>query len=170
MAQVKFISDLHLGHLNVAIWRNFKDMEDHHEHIIKTWNANVHKKDKVYVLGDIALNHKFYYLLDRLNGNKTFVLGNHDEDNNVAELLKYGKVCGAVKYKSKYWLTHIPIHPECLQEYQVNIHGHLHDLLIRNHSFMAALDSTAENKKRYFNVSCEQVNFIPQTLHELGLE
>lgn len=170
MAQVMFISDLHLGHANIATWRGFNTMEEHHDHIIKMWNKKVNKRDKVFILGDIALNHKFYYLLGKLNGNLTFILGNHDEDTHVAELLKYGKICGTIKYKGKYWLTHIPMHFESLSGDQVNIHGHLHDKLVLHHSALSIQTGTAGIKKRYYNVCCEQVDYTPQTLKELGLE
>lgn len=166
MGKVKFISDLHLGHTNVAIWRGFNDLETYHKHIITNWNNSTDKRDVIYILGDIALDKKLYYLLDKLKGIKYFILGNHDERQDVAELLKYGKISGPIKYKNT-WLTHHPIHPECLQNC-INIHGHVHNLPIINQTIYSTFTDNTE--KKYYNVSCEVNDFIPQTFEDLGIK
>ena len=42
---VFFISDLHLGHENMAIHRGFANAEDMNLHIITKWNSIVNKRD-----------------------------------------------------------------------------------------------------------------------------
>lgn len=154
-----FISDLHLGHTNMAIKRGFATIEEHDNHIIKSWNSIVGKRDKVFVLGDITMEKKnSYYLLDQLNGFKSVVLGNHDEPQDIKEMLNYvNHVAGIIKYK-EFWLTHCPIHESELMG-KVNIHGHNHDERIKFQS--GVIDW------RYFNVSCEQLDYKPISVEDV---
>ena len=167
MSIVRFIADLHLGHQFIATHRGFESVEQHDEHIIEQWNSVVHKRDLTYILGDVTMEKAdSYVLLDRLNGTKRVVLGNHDLPKHIPKLLQHVQsVSGMEKYKGIF-LTHCPIHPMEL-EHRVsrNIHGHIH-----NHVVML-LDSGLEDPDpRYHCVSCERVDFIPRTLKELGIE
>jgi len=151
---VRFISDLHFGHRNLAqSLRGFQDEFYHDEHIIDQWNRVVGKKDITYILGDITMEKKDYYFqLDRLNGKKYVVLGNHDLIQHVPELLKYvEKVGGMVEYKG-HILTHCPIHESELRNWEKNIHGHIHASKIPD--------------SRYINVSFDVLQY-PRTLDEL---
>jgi calcineurin-like phosphoesterase family protein len=90
MSTVRFIADLHLGHANMAKRRGFSSVEEHDEYIIKKWNSVVVKRDLTYVLGDVTMESaKSYPLLDKLNGRKIVVGGNHDKPTHTKELLKY---------------------------------------------------------------------------------
>lgn len=160
MGNVRFISDPHFGHRNMAIRRGFKDEFEMGEHIVKCWNSVVNKKDVTFILGDITMEKSFdYYWLDQLNGIKKVILGNHDQPQHVPELLNYvNKVAGIIYYKSKEFgniiLTHAPIHPcELNYRFDTNIHGHVHE---------NTLDDT-----RYINVSAEVINYTPKLLKEL---
>jgi len=148
MGRVFFISDLHFGHRNMAIKRGFKDEHEHDSHIIKKWNKVVNKKDTVWILGDITMEKVApYALLDKLNGFKKVVLGNHDMPNHSKELLKYvNSIAGMVDYKG-YALTHCPIHESEISRYIKNIHGHVHENSLPD--------------ERYLNVSCEVLNYTP---------
>ncbi len=148
------ISDFHFSHHNMAIKRGFADINEHDEYIIKMYNSVVRKKDTVYILGDVAMEKSHpYKLLDRLNGIKNIVLGNHDERNHVPELLNHvNSVCGMIRLK-KCWLTHCPIHPNQLGHDQLNIHGHIH--------------SNNISDERYINVCVENVDYIPQDINEI---
>lgn len=174
MSQVRFISDYHFGHEVVAVrYRGFKNADEMNEFIIKQHNSVVKKKDLTYILGDITMeNSKFYPLLNQMNGRKIVILGNHDIHKHVPELLKYVEtVAGMIKYKGIF-LTHCPIHPQEL-EYRVsrNIHGHLHEYNVTKNIVTGTRNTTGKIKdSRYINVSCEQVDYIPRTLKELGIE
>lgn len=161
MGNVRFISDLHFGHTNMAIKRGFSSAEEHDEHIISEWNKVVNKKDVTYILGDISMEKSSPYpLLNRLNGNKHVVLGNHDMKQHSKVLLEYvNSVSAVIKYKDVLMLTHVPIHPRELDyRFKINIHGHLHDNVI-------------EGDSRYINVCSEQphIKYSPKTLIELGI-
>jgi len=158
-AKILFISDLHLGHYNMAIRRGFENAEEMNQHIIKSWNSVVNKKDTVYILGDITMEKAADYpLLNQLLGFKKVVLGNHDKAQHIPQLLKYvNSVAGMVKFGSPYgniFLTHCPIHPSELEfGVKYNIHGHVHENTI--------------DDIRYKNVSCENIDYKPKSLEEL---
>ena len=169
MSKVRFIADLHLGHINMAKKRGFDTVEEHDEHIITQWNSVVHRRDITYILGDVTMEStKSYPLLNRLNGLKKVVLGNHDMPNHIPELLKYvNSVSGMVRYKG-LWLTHCPVHDREL-EFRVprNIHGHIHDKKVMRISWSYGNASGMEEDDRYLCVSCEQVDYAPISLDEL---
>jgi len=106
MSIVRYYSDPHFGHKNMAIRRGFKDEFEMDDHIVNEWNKVVNKKDVTWILGDITMEKSFpYYNLDRLNGIKKVILGNHDEPQHVPELLTYvNKYNGITNiYSSIYW-------------------------------------------------------------------
>ena len=156
-AQIRFIADLHLSHANMAFRRGFKDIHEHDEYIIESWNSVVGKRDVTYILGDVTMEKKDpYVLLDRLRGIKHIILGNHDKFNHVPELLKHvNSVAGMRKYKG-LWLSHAPLHPHDFDfNIRGNIHGHIHEKQI--------------DDPRYYCVSCERVNYKPVSLSQLGI-
>lgn len=163
MSTVRFIADLHLGHENMAIKRGFANAEQHDEHVINMWNSVVHKRDLTYILGDVTMeSNKYYHLLDRLNGRKKVVLGNHDMPKHVPDLLLHVDQVAAMMCYKGIWMSHCPIHPmEINYRVQRIIHGHIHEKVVM-------LDGCPD--PRYHCVSCERVDFIPRTLHELGIE
>jgi calcineurin-like phosphoesterase family protein len=151
MAQVFGIADLHLGHRNMALKRGFATVEEHDEFIIANWNKVVSKRDKVIIFGDLTMEKKYsYYLLDRMNGTKVVIGGNHDSLKHSAELLKYvSGICGMMKRKG-FILTHCPIHESQLEGFYINIHGHVHEKTLQD--------------PRYINLSCEVIGFTPVLL------
>jgi calcineurin-like phosphoesterase family protein len=167
MSIVRFIADLHLGHINMALHRGFSSVEEHDEYVIAKYNSVVHKRDVTYILGDVTMEKSSPYpLLDRLNGVKHVVLGNHDRRQDVKKLLEHVEsVAGMIQYKG-VMLTHCPIHPmELDYRFNKNIHGHIHGKIV-----MKMLDGWEESDDRYICVSCEQVDYTPKTLKELGIE
>jgi len=171
MSQVRFIADLHFGHKFMAEHRGFESIEAHDEYIIAQWNQVVQKRDVTYILGDVTMEKTDSYpLLDRLNGTKRVVLGNHDKPKHVAELLKYVEtVSGMEKYKGIF-LTHCPVHPmEMDYRVQHNIHGHIHDKQVMYPITLFGRKLFERIDRRYHCVSCEQVDYTPKTLAELGI-
>ena len=166
MATVRFIADLHLSHTNMATRRGFSTVEEHDEHIIERWNSVVHKRDVTYILGDVTMEKSApYALLNRLNGLKHVVLGNHDRRQDVKKLLEYVEsVAGMIQYKGVI-LTHAPIHTRELEyRFKYNVHGHIH-----NNQVMKEAGRMQIPDERYICVSCERVFYLPKTLEELGI-
>ena len=159
MSLVRYISDLHFHHRNMAIKRGFIDEHNMNEYIVSQWNKTVSKRDVTWILGDITMEKDNYDILDRLNGYKKVILGNHDKPQHVRSLLRHVNSIQSMKYVQdkefgKSILTHAPIHP-CELEYRwpINIHGHVHE-------------NTLEDK-RYINVCAEAIDYKPKTLAEL---
>ncbi len=172
MSIVRFIADLHLSHANMAKRRGFSSIEEHDEHIIAKWNSVVNKRDVTYILGDITMEKSAPYpLLDRLNGIKHIVLGNHDRRQDTKKLFQYAEsVAGMIQYKG-IMLTHCPIHPAEL-EYRVpkNIHGHIHDKVVMKDVYEYGYKIDTVPDERYFCVSCERVDYTPKSLEDLGID
>lgn len=167
MSKVRFIADLHLSHVNMALKRGFQTETQHDQYIIDSWNDVVSKRDITYILGDVTMEKSApYSLLDQLNGLKYVVMGNHDRRQDVQKLLKHVEsIAGMVNYKGVI-LTHCPIHPMELEyRFPVNIHGHIHEKQV-----MKLLDGWEEVDERYICVSCERVDYTPKTLEELGIK
>jgi len=172
MAQVFFIADLHLSHTNMALKRGFSTVEEHDEHIIAKWNSVVSKRDVTYILGDVTMEKSApYHLLDRLNGTKHVVGGNHDRRQDVRKLLEHvDSMTGMVQYKG-IMLTHCPIHPmELDYRFKYNIHGHLHEKQVMKEIYSNSVASCYVADERYICVSCERIDYKPKTLEELGIK
>lgn len=144
MSNVYFNSDLHLGHKKVlefvdgfrAKCMGVHTIDEHDQMICDLWNDTVHKRDVIFILGD--LGHK-YDILKGLPGHKRLLLGNHDTDNIYDYLEVFDEVVGPVRYK-RHWISHFPIHESELWGKPV-IHGHTH--------------SNGVADPRYINVSVE---------------
>ena len=122
-----YIGDTHFGHENIVKYcgRPFKHALDMEETIIKNWNSAVGKNDTVYHLGDFSLyysNVEKQQMLDRLNGRKVLIIGNHD-----IYRIGHWKKLGVEAHKKfivhdGLILSHVPImFPEL-----PNVHGHTH--------------------------------------------
>lgn len=158
MAQVYLISDTHFFHLNIAKKRGFETVEEMNDLIIKNWNSAINKNDKVFVLGDCTMEKKEHYnIFGKLNGNKTFILGNHCKEQGPNDLIKYGKVAGMLKYRG-FWLTHCPIHPMELRGLK-NIHGHIHWNEVKRYGLF--------KDKRYINVCVDVTDYKPVLFEDL---
>jgi calcineurin-like phosphoesterase family protein len=134
MPAVFLVSDTHFGHAGVCRFtrndgvtklRPWNDPEEMDEAMVKAWNERVRPNDKVYHLGDVVINRRALPILDRLNGDKVLIRGNHDifKDDDYR---KYFRELRAYHVMNGMILSHIPIHPESLGRFGVNIHGHLH--------------------------------------------
>lgn len=168
-----FIGCLHFGDPWMAKHRGFQDEFYHDEHLIEQYNSVVSKKDLVYILGDITMeNPEYYYQLDRLNGRKIVVLGNHDRPKDVSELLNYVEsAAGMINYK-RCILTHCPIHPNEVSFCRLNIHAHIHhiskldDCHVRE-KYGDFSDTPVSTINKYYNVDAKLIDFKPKTLEQI---
>lgn len=157
---IYFISDMHFDDKNVLMYfrPEFDNIEDMNDLIINNWNKIVTDKDTIYILGDIG-NYKY---LKMLKGNKIIILGNHD---NAEDLIK---IQPNIKFYDKpiildyMFLSHEPIPFLTKQIPYLNIHGHLHNFNYRENMSINWYDGN-----RYFNVSCENINYTPISLNEI---
>jgi calcineurin-like phosphoesterase family protein len=80
-----FTSDTHFFHKNIIKYcdRPFTSVEEMNEQIVENWNSVVPKDGVVFHLGDVSLTASpkaLKSLLDRLNGTKYLIIGNHEND------------------------------------------------------------------------------------------
>jgi calcineurin-like phosphoesterase family protein len=131
--------------------RPWTDPEEMDEEMIRRWNDRVRPRDKVYHLGDVIINRRAFPTLARLNGDKVLIRGNHDifTDDEYREYFRAIRGCHVM---DGMILTHIPIHPESLGRFGVNIHGHLHSNRVM---------VNGEIDVRYHSVCVEQTDFAP---------
>lgn len=168
MPSVFLVSDTHFGHAGVCRFthpddpdvklRPWDDADEMDEEMIRRWNDRVRPTDKVYHLGDVVINRKALKTLHRLNGDKVLIRGNHDIFPDV-EYREYFRELRAYHVMNGMILSHIPIHPESLGRFGVNIHGHLHASRVKMEPVgkygIPVIDP------RYHCVCVEQTDFAP---------
>jgi len=163
-------ADLHIDHARILSFdapngsplRPVSSVEEMDETMVERWNEKVGPKDTIYHLGDVVIPRSSLKILDRLNGRKILIRGNHDQ-GSLSDFSRYFEdVRGAFFFKpgSNFLggliLTHIPVHPSCLSgHYRGNVHGHLHCHLVL---------SEGQIDRRYFNACVERNNFAPVPL------
>jgi len=115
-------ADQHWNHANILIYtsRPFKSLKHMNRELVRRWNNVVDPEDTVIHLGDLCFPRKgedHRYWREQLNGNITFVKGNHDRGADApiqSLILKYGGV--------DWWCEHYPV-----QRYRHNLCAHVHD-------------------------------------------
>ena len=130
-----FISDTHFGHANMITFLNydgtrmrpFSSVEECDELMIENWNKIVKPTDRVYHLGDVVYKCKNRdEIMQRLNGEKILIKGNHDRDQ-LGWYMKYFKdIRGTHHIDGNYLLSHFPIHPDSKGRFVRGLHGHIH--------------------------------------------
>ncbi|HET8688266.1 MAG TPA: hypothetical protein VFM18_16730 [Methanosarcina sp.] len=141
--------------------RHWDDVSEMDEAMIKAWNDRVRPKDKVYHLGDVVINRKALPILDRLNGDKVLIKGNHDIFG--LDYLKYFRDIRAYHVMNGMILSHIPISSESLGRFGTNIHGHLHDKRVMTKRWFRNVVDV-----RYHNVCVEQnPDFAPMLFEDV---
>jgi len=166
MPAIFLVSDTHFGHAGVCRfthedtgakirpWDNPDEMD---EAMVQAWNETVGPNDKVYHLGDVVMHRKSLPIMNRLNGDKVLIRGNHDifKDEDYAP---YFRSLRGVHVMDGMIFTHIPIHEHSIGRFGVNIHGHLHSQRVKKDGVI---------DPRYHNVSVEQTNFRPILLEDV---
>ena len=91
-SNVFFTSDTHFSHENIMHFCNrpFKTVEEMNNALIDNWNKVVNKDSIVFHLGDFAWGNNWMPFLNKLNGHKILIMGNHDFKNKDATAFKNG--------------------------------------------------------------------------------
>ncbi len=120
-----FIGDPHLFHEKVSLIRGFSTVEDHNAFIVRKWLRQVSTRDHVIVMGDCSggkpdEERKALELIKTLPGHKRLILGNHDSESGVHNVISpnrdlfheaFEKVSdfGRIQYnKRRILLSHYP--------------------------------------------------------------
>lgn len=128
-----FTGDTHFGHRAVIRYGNrpFADVDEMDEELIRRWNVLIQPGDEVWHLGDVSFRKSADTLaiLQRLNGRKHMVEGNHDNLNGEAK----AQFVSVHEYKEmkldgrKVVLFHYPLESWNQMAYgSWHLHGHSH--------------------------------------------
>ena len=167
------VSDTHFGHMGVCRFtrndgvtklRPWDTADEMDEAMVKAWNERVRPNDKIYHCGDVVINRRALPILDRLNGDKVLIRGNHDIFRDD-EYRKYFRELRAYHVMNGLILSHIPVHEASLGRFGCSIHGHLHANRVMKARGVDARTGdilySDEIDPRYYNVSVEQTDFAP---------
>lgn len=151
-----FTSDLHFYHLNVNKYsdrpcnKEGLTKDEMNEWLINQLNSFIGKDDTVKHLGDFAFVkegqvNKIVPILEQLNGNWEFILGNHDDEETLIKTCKIvndklgtnHKVLGwyaIEKHKGKkFIMNHFPFRFwQDSRHGSINVHGHEHGAGLKN--------------------------------------
>jgi calcineurin-like phosphoesterase family protein len=123
------IGDTHFGHSRILDmeYRPFINIEEHDEQLIQNWNSVVHKKDKIWHLGDVSFygKEKTKQIISRLNGYKILCKGNHDNSKSA----KWWMEVGFNEVYSYPFIRNGVIFSHCIPPEEHDcyfIHAHLH--------------------------------------------
>ena len=141
------------------------------DYIIYKWNEKVSKNDKVYILGDFAFcsGKEANELLDKLNGKKYLIKGNHDtflkdKDFDRSKFEWIREYSTIKDNKRKIVLFHYPIAVwDCQHHDSIHLYGHIHSNTGTHHPLNFELNNA-------YNVGVDVCDFEPKTLEELVKE
>lgn len=150
------IPDTHLGHANVIKYcdRPFKNVEVMDQELARRWNRKVNKKEVVYFLGDFVFRGNAGYWKSHLNGEKTFIRGNHDyklKGTIHSKIIEYNGY--------RFYLVHNPFEiPSDWNGWA--IYGHKHNNNLSKFPFI-------DGERKRINVSVEVIDYSPVSLDYL---
>ena len=167
---IYFTSDTHWGHTNVIRYSNrpYASTEEMNEALIANWNSRVKPGDSIYHLGDFAFmtEEQADRVLQRLNGQKYFIYGNHDKVIKRSEKLRKHFVW-CRDYAELYLtpqggekvpviLSHFPmITWNKAHHGSIMLHGHCHGNL--KYPFEAKIMDVGVDPQGYFPISAGEV-------------
>ena len=182
MSKTFFISDNHFGHENAIKFdnRGFKTVEEMDEQMMERWNATVTDEDEVYILGDLSWksSQETEELLDKLNGKKHLIIGNHD-----GKYLKNPRIREKFVSVSNYReifidkdtlliLCHYPI--PCFKNHlrgSYHFYGHVHNSFEYEimEDLKLAMEDEQKKELRMYPVGCmlPHMDFTPRTFEEI---
>ena len=158
---ILLIGDLHLGHANIIRYcaRPFlvSDPAEMDRVLIANWNAAATPGTRIFHLGDLhygSTTRPAREYREQLNGDVTFISGNHDEPgtgSRSSALIDHDGM--------KFFLVHDPEDAPADFDGWV-VHGHHHNNDLRNFPFI-------DFEHRRINVSAEVVGYVPASLSDI---
>ena len=138
------------------------------QEMIAMYNDLVADTDRVYLLGDVAFSAaKIRAAVSQLKGKIVLIPGNHEPPKMRQYFDVFDDVRGYVQ-RDGFIMSHIPLHPESLGRWGLNIHGHLHANVVKTQVWNVYRNEAREVPDlRYYNASVEQTNFRPKLLDEI---
>ncbi len=161
------ISDMHFGHKNIA---RFCNRPDNHEELMWEGLRLVSKRDRLVVLGDVALMAKkdCMFVVDKLPGQERILLeGNHDVSTKIRkhsawdQVVRYDEALitsRLVKDGPLMALSHTPTTLSVIKGPKIFLHGHIHNA---GYNYMWTGGSL------WVNLSVEQWDYKPVLLDDI---
>jgi calcineurin-like phosphoesterase family protein len=167
------ISDTHFSHANILsflqdngekVRPGFSCFEEMDEYIVNKWNSVVKPYDKVYHLGDVVMKKRYIHVVNRLNGKKRLIMGNHDIFG-FRFYADYFEEVYAMRIlpKEGIMMTHIPLHMNSIKRGCINVHGHIHERIIGQDTRMVLGHISAQHPF-YFNACVEHHAYTPVSM------
>jgi len=163
------ISDTHLNHVKIREYEPMRlvwgsTLSAHNDTIINAWNSCIQPGQRVLHLGDWAMGPHWEWqgLRDRLNGDITIILGNHDREPLALEKMGF-RILESLSFRDKnlglVTCRHSPHHftKEEMDTSDVLLYGHMHS---KNHH----APFEAFGKKAL----CLSIEVLPNTPHPLS--
>lgn len=163
-----YTADPHFWHYNILKYeaRPYKDITEMNEGLINNWNKKVQKNDSIYILGDFSFGNadQTLEILNRLQGKKYLIKGNHDRVINTLEIrnkFEWVRDYFVVKENNiPIIMFHYPIQTWDRKHYgSLHFYGHVHS----NISDYALVN----NIPNAYNVGVDVCNFEPVCLKEI---
>lgn len=165
-----FTADTHFFHENIitSCNRPFTSLEDMNRTLISNWNKTVNKHDEIFILGDLffrATIEQINSTLQKLNGKKYLICGNHDEyvlhPDFDRSAFVFVKPYHTFQYhKKKFVLSHYPILEwEAKESGSILLYGHVHN--DKPDYYSKILGNNA------FNVGVDMTDFRPVSIKEI---
>ena len=174
-----YISDWHYGHENILRLDNrpFKTVEEMNSALVDNWNSVVSPGDIVYVLGDMfwCKSSEAIPVLEKLNGQKFLIRGNHDRSNDGSFMRKFAKVTEYLEVLDNdrhVVLCHYPI--PCFKNHfygWYHLYGHVHTTFE-----WKMMEQDKALMRKIYSCPCEMynvgamlpyMNYTPRTLDEI---
>lgn len=160
-------SDPHIGHKNIIKFcgRPFSDIAEMEETIVTNYNNVVGKKDITFLVGDIIWSNsgrEFNKFMNRLNGYKIIVPGNHDKPSCFKSLpgdcvVSQDIVFLYINNFPKYVLSHFPLVTYSgIERGCINLHGHIHSGPLSTSGF-----DTSFKSPNHIDIGVDNQNFTP---------
>ncbi|MDD1693342.1 MAG: 2'-5' RNA ligase family protein [Methanoregula sp.] len=157
---ILLIADLHLGHANIIRYCSrpflFSDPGEMDRVLVANWNASVTPGTRIYHIGDLCYGRNArpgHEYRQQLNGDVTFIAGNHDAPGPGTLSSTVIEYAG-----TRFCLVHDPADVPATFDGWV-VHGHHHNNDLRHYPFI-------DFKHRRINVSVEVAGYVPVSLKD----
>lgn len=160
--RIYLFSDTHFDHSNIIKYCNrpFHSAKQMNQELLLNWNNNIKDNEIVYFLGDMSYGrgrHPIDYWLGKLNGEISYIRGNHDTDTIIRAKVIQDR--HGIKYDNyEFLLMHDPHRPFGYEGWI--IHGDKHNNNMKEYPFI-------NQKNKTINVCAELVDYTPVNIDRI---
>lgn len=158
-----FSSDPHLLHPKIVdICDRPTTIEEHDKWLIDRINSRVGKNDTFYLLGDISMANKIETekLLDKINGKKILIAGNHD--SNIKTSTRFTEITQIKNFtfnSPSYPNIHIVLCHYPMLSWERKVHGSMH--------LFGHVHGRLQGNGLSFDIGVDANNWYPLNLEEV---